>query len=142
MGTGGPLLLVGCGKMGGALLDGWLEGGVAPADIAVIEPQEAIATGLAAKGLGVFGDAAGVEAGFEPAVVVRVLFDAMHLMGCQVVVERAVRSSVEVLVEQLAHDLALLAEDPLVRAAVAIPVDVTGRRGERRPLRPPEARCR
>jgi pyrroline-5-carboxylate reductase len=25
----GPLLLVGCGKMGGALLDGWLAGGLA-----------------------------------------------------------------------------------------------------------------
>ncbi len=24
MDIGGPLLLVGCGKMGGALLDGWL----------------------------------------------------------------------------------------------------------------------
>ena len=32
------LLLVGCGRMGGALLDGWLAGGVAAADVVVVEP--------------------------------------------------------------------------------------------------------
>jgi pyrroline-5-carboxylate reductase len=31
------VLLVGCGKMGGALLEGWLERGVAPG-FAVVEP--------------------------------------------------------------------------------------------------------
>ena len=70
MGIGGPLLLVGCGKMGGALLDGWLEGGVASADVTVIEPQEVVATGLAAKGLRVFGEVAAIEAAFKPVVVV------------------------------------------------------------------------
>jgi pyrroline-5-carboxylate reductase len=35
------VLLVGAGKMGGALLDGWLNLGVDPARIAVIEPQPA-----------------------------------------------------------------------------------------------------
>ena len=31
-----PLLLVGCGKMGSALLDGWLKRGVKPADVLVV----------------------------------------------------------------------------------------------------------
>jgi len=36
----GPILLVGGGKMGGAMLAGWLKHGVAPADILVIEPDQ------------------------------------------------------------------------------------------------------
>jgi pyrroline-5-carboxylate reductase len=35
----GPLLLVGAGKMGGALLDGWLRAGLDPTKTAVIEPD-------------------------------------------------------------------------------------------------------
>ena len=35
---GGPLLLVGAGKMGGALLTGWLEGGLDPACVVVQDP--------------------------------------------------------------------------------------------------------
>jgi pyrroline-5-carboxylate reductase len=35
----GTLVLVGAGKMGGAMLDGWLGLGLAPAKLAVIEPQ-------------------------------------------------------------------------------------------------------
>jgi pyrroline-5-carboxylate reductase len=38
----GKLLLVGCGKMGGAMLDGWLTRGLKAADVAVAEPVEAI----------------------------------------------------------------------------------------------------
>jgi len=35
----GSLLLVGAGKMGGAMLDGWIARGLAPKRIAIIEPQ-------------------------------------------------------------------------------------------------------
>ena len=35
----GPILLVGGGKMGGAMLAGWLKRGIAPRDILVIEPD-------------------------------------------------------------------------------------------------------
>jgi pyrroline-5-carboxylate reductase len=38
----GKLLLVGCGKMGGAMLDGWLSRGLSPADVMVAEPVEAL----------------------------------------------------------------------------------------------------
>lgn len=38
----GKLLLVGCGKMGGAMLDGWLARGLETADVVVAEPIEAI----------------------------------------------------------------------------------------------------
>jgi len=38
----GKLLLVGCGKMGGAMLDGWLSRGLAAADALIAEPVEAL----------------------------------------------------------------------------------------------------
>jgi len=38
-GSGGTVLLVGAGKMGGAMLEGWLALGVDPRRIAVLEPQ-------------------------------------------------------------------------------------------------------
>jgi pyrroline-5-carboxylate reductase len=38
----GKLLLVGCGKMGGAMLEGWLARGLKPADVIVAEPVEAL----------------------------------------------------------------------------------------------------
>jgi pyrroline-5-carboxylate reductase len=34
-----PLLLVGCGKMGSAMLSGWLESGIAAAGVYAVEPQ-------------------------------------------------------------------------------------------------------
>jgi pyrroline-5-carboxylate reductase len=37
----GPIILCGAGKMGGALLEGWLQAGLAPGKIAVIEPDPA-----------------------------------------------------------------------------------------------------
>jgi pyrroline-5-carboxylate reductase len=33
------LVLLGCGKMGGAMLEGWLKGGLSPAQVQVIEPK-------------------------------------------------------------------------------------------------------
>ena len=41
----GDLLLVGCGKMGGAMLEGWLARGLAAADAVVAEPVEALRPG-------------------------------------------------------------------------------------------------
>jgi len=48
----GNVVLVGAGKMGGALLEGWINLGVDPADIVVIEPQPAASIeALSARGL-------------------------------------------------------------------------------------------
>jgi pyrroline-5-carboxylate reductase len=48
----GPIVLAGAGKMGGAMLAGWLAGGLDPARVAVIEPSpSAEITALAAKGI-------------------------------------------------------------------------------------------
>lgn len=50
---GGPVLLIGAGKMGGALLDGWLARGLDPSSVFVIDPalpDEAVAA-IKAKGV-------------------------------------------------------------------------------------------
>jgi pyrroline-5-carboxylate reductase len=48
----GDVLLVGAGKMGGALLEGWLTLGIAPGNLAVMEPQPSgEITALAARGV-------------------------------------------------------------------------------------------
>jgi len=65
----GHLLLVGCGKMGGALLRGWLQRGVRPGDVTVVEPNPAPVADLAAQGVRILDDAAKLAAGLKPAVV-------------------------------------------------------------------------
>jgi pyrroline-5-carboxylate reductase len=60
-----PLLLLGGGRMGGAMLAGWQERGLAPS--VVVDPA---APGLAGQGVQVVPDAAGVPSGFCPAAVV------------------------------------------------------------------------
>ncbi len=68
--AGGPLLLVGCGKMGGALLAGWIDRGVPPKEVSVIESVPAAAEAVAACGVRVLGEAGALEPDFAPAVVV------------------------------------------------------------------------
>jgi pyrroline-5-carboxylate reductase len=62
-----PLLLVGCGRMGGAMLAGWRERGLA-ASFAVDPAPDAARN--AGADLTVVGDLASVPAGFAPAAVV------------------------------------------------------------------------
>jgi pyrroline-5-carboxylate reductase len=62
------LLLVGSGKMGGAMLEGWLEQGLAPSDLAVIEPSSANRPQIA--GAQVVGAASELAPGFAPDIVV------------------------------------------------------------------------
>lgn len=63
-----PLLLIGCGKMGGAMLEGWLARGLAPAKTYVVEP--AGAPTLSARGVNVLASLDAVPAGLDPAAVV------------------------------------------------------------------------
>ena len=62
-----PLLLVGGGAMGGAMLAGWVEAGVS--QVVVIDPAPG-AVALAGPGVTVVPDAASVPAGFDPACVI------------------------------------------------------------------------
>jgi pyrroline-5-carboxylate reductase len=62
-----PILLVGCGRMGGALLAGWRERGLAPS-VAVDPAPEAAR--LAGPDLQVVAEPSAIPAGFTPAAVV------------------------------------------------------------------------
>lgn len=62
-----PLLLVGCGKMGGAMLAGWLERGLR--DAVVVEPNPAAAAPFAER-VRVVATPAAVPADFRPAAAV------------------------------------------------------------------------
>ncbi|MCS5608579.1 MAG: pyrroline-5-carboxylate reductase [Alphaproteobacteria bacterium] len=70
IGLSDPILLVGCGKMGGALLAGWLDQGVPTDQILVVEPSiDAKRSGIP-DGVSVLKDAADIADDFEPAVVI------------------------------------------------------------------------
>jgi pyrroline-5-carboxylate reductase len=62
-----PILLVGCGRMGSAMLSGWRERGLAPS--VAIDPAPSAAA-HAGPDLTVVADAAAIPTGFKPAAVV------------------------------------------------------------------------
>lgn len=63
-------LLVGCGKMGSALLSGWLDGGTVAADVMVVEPAASPFTqDFAARGCAVVPSADAVTADARPSVI-------------------------------------------------------------------------
>ena len=68
----GPLLVVGCGKMGGALLRGWLDQGMAAAaDVTIVEPQPGPdAAQLMGAGVAHVDDLTALDPALRPAVVV------------------------------------------------------------------------
>ncbi|MDP6175672.1 MAG: pyrroline-5-carboxylate reductase [Rhodospirillales bacterium] len=64
------LLLVGCGKMGGALLEGWLKQGMDGALIQVVEPHEEARTRCRALGVACHEDQTQLAKDFAPATLV------------------------------------------------------------------------
>lgn len=66
----GPLLLVGGGKMGGALLDGWLARGIPAKQVTIVEPGEATRAMHAEKGVNLVAEPGALPAGFAPQVLV------------------------------------------------------------------------
>ncbi len=76
----GQLVLVGAGKMGGALLEGWLRFGLDPQKVAVIEPSPSPQiSALAARGVQInpdvqtLGQAAAVVVAVKPQIAAQVL---------------------------------------------------------------------
>ena len=65
----GRVLLVGAGKMGAALLAGWLGRGARAADIRVVEPAAEAREGAAAMGVGAVAAPDELAPGFAPEVV-------------------------------------------------------------------------
>jgi pyrroline-5-carboxylate reductase len=63
------LLLVGGGKMGSALLSGWLTRGIAPGSVHVVEPNAEAAAHYAASGVSVGASADSIPASAQPQTV-------------------------------------------------------------------------
>lgn len=64
------LLLVGCGKMGGALLRGWFAAGAQPGNVIAVEPSTEAAAGFAGDASPTFVDSLdNVPEGFAPDIV-------------------------------------------------------------------------
>ena len=66
----GALLLVGCGKMGGALLGGWLDQGISADQVVVVEPALDSDRSAVPAGVTVLSDGGDIAADFSPAVVI------------------------------------------------------------------------
>lgn len=66
----GPVLLVGCGKMGGAMLRGWLSGGLAADDAYGIDPQGGCRESFSSLGAHMFADASSLPAGLMPKALI------------------------------------------------------------------------
>ncbi|MGE4063157.1 MAG: pyrroline-5-carboxylate reductase [Rhodospirillaceae bacterium] len=67
----GTILLVGCGKMGGALLDGWFKRGLSPVDAIVVEPagRDSVAACSEHRALTVLPHMSDVPRDFRPDVI-------------------------------------------------------------------------
>ena len=65
----GPLLLVGCGKMGGALLRGWLSRGVPGAHVFVVDPAPRDLEDVQARGVTIATALDQLPAGLQPGIV-------------------------------------------------------------------------
>ena len=65
----GELLLIGCGKMGGAMLEGWLGEGLPPGEVVIVEPNLEIGAGLARRGMRHVPAADRLPRGLNPSVV-------------------------------------------------------------------------
>jgi pyrroline-5-carboxylate reductase len=66
----GPLLLAGGGKMGGALIDGWIAHGLAASAIHVVEPNEETRAALRERGVVTVSSLSELPADLVPEVVV------------------------------------------------------------------------
>jgi len=65
----GPLVLVGCGKMGGALLRGWLAQGVDTKLVSVVDIKPTGIDDIAAAGVQVLNKCSDLPAGLKPALL-------------------------------------------------------------------------
>jgi len=66
----GPLLLLGCGKMGGALLSRWLDRGLPADGVAVVEPNAAVFEPFAARGVARYDRVGDLPRDVAPKIVI------------------------------------------------------------------------
>jgi pyrroline-5-carboxylate reductase len=134
-----PIVLCGAGKMGGALLEGWLQAGLAPDKIAVIEPDPAPpVAALAARGARLNPDpatlknAAAIVIAVKPQIAAEALPALAPMIGpATVVVSIMAGRTLQFLAAALRHAGALVRAMPNTPAAigrgitVAVPLRVS-----------------
>lgn len=125
---GGPLVLAGAGKMGGALLTGWLERGLEPESVHILDPQPSDEISELAKrtGMNVLGSPEQVPQG--PAVIVlavkpQIMDDVLPgLKSCieqqTVVLSVAAGKTIEYFQKSLGADTAIVRSIPNTPAAI------------------------
>jgi len=133
----GPLLLVGAGKMGGALLDGWLNFGFDPARIVVIEPQPTPAvSALVTRGLRLNPNAAALIPAASVVVAVKpqtaaeaLAAAAPSIAATTVVVSIMAGRTIQSLAQGLRQSCALVRAMPNLPAAIGRGITVAVARG-------------
>jgi pyrroline-5-carboxylate reductase len=122
----GPLVLVGAGKMGGALLEGWLRCGLELKTLAVIEPSPSppIAA-LAARGLrlnpdiGSFGEAAAIIIAVKPQIAAEAVPALAPMISARTMVLSIMAGrTLQSLAEMLPRSRALVRAMPNLPAAI------------------------
>jgi len=122
----GPLVLVGAGKMGGALLEGWLRFGLDPKSVAVIEPNpspqiSALATGglrLNAESAAL-AEAAAIVIAVKPQIAMEVLPTLAPMISARtVVVSIMAGRTLQFLSTTLPRSCALVRAMPNLPAAI------------------------
>lgn len=122
----GPLVLVGAGKMGGALLEGWLRFGLDPKSVAVIEPNPSPQiSALAARGVrlnadaAALPDAAAIVIAVKPQIAMDVLPTLTSMISARtVVVSIMAGRTLEFLSATLPRSCALVRAMPNLPAAI------------------------
>ena len=127
------ILLVGCGKMGGALLGGWLDRGVAASQIQVIEPQRQFVQDFIDKGVSFHDAASELAADYQPDIVMfavkpqsmdAVAPDYKKFAGTAVYLSIAAGKTVAYFTGKLGEDAAIVRTMPNTPAAVRCGVSV------------------
>jgi len=120
----GPLVLAGAGKMGGAMLEGWLARGLPTRRVVVIDPQPGKPVrALARKGArinprGALGPAAVLIVAVKPQVAAEVLPTLAHLVGPKTLVVSIMAG------KPLSFMEGILPASPLVRAMPNTPAAI------------------
>jgi pyrroline-5-carboxylate reductase len=133
----GPVVLIGAGKMGGALLDGWLNFGFTPDRITVIEPEPTPAiSALAARGIRLNPNgaqragAAAIVIAVKPQAAAEALAAAApSIAASTVVVSIMAGRTLQSLADGLPRGLPLVRAMPNLPAAVGRGITVAVARG-------------
>lgn len=123
-----PLVLVGCGKMGGAMLDGWLKSGITKGGVAIVDPHSGDKYAAPENNVHAYHNAAELPADLNPQVVIlavkpqmmdQAIADYKHFAGPDCVfISIAAGKTITYFEEKLGGDAAIVRSMPNTPAAI------------------------